>query len=150
MSSQIQDFYHGKNLFITGATGFVGIGLVEKLLRSCDVNTLYLLMRPKKGKSVQQRLEDFTKNLVFERLVEEKGQSIFSKIVPVAGDVGEENLGLSEIDREILVQNTHVVIHSAATLDFEATLKETVSINLLGTRRVLALAKSMPNIKVNK
>jgi len=64
MSSPVQDFYRGKNLFITGGTGFVGIGLVEKLLRSCDVGTIYLLMRPKKGKQIEERLQELTKNLV--------------------------------------------------------------------------------------
>ena len=37
---EIADFYNGQSAFITGATGFMGKVLVEKLLRSCPQITL--------------------------------------------------------------------------------------------------------------
>ena len=64
-SSPVRDFFRGKNIFITGATGFLGMALIEKLLRVCfDVGTVYVLIRPKKGKEVSTRLEEVTKNPV--------------------------------------------------------------------------------------
>jgi alcohol-forming fatty acyl-CoA reductase len=147
MASNVAEFYKNKNIFITGGTGFVGIALVEKILRSCpEVGKVYLLMRPKKGKEIQQRLEEFTKNPVFATLLEQQSNDIFKKLVAVAGDVGEENLGLSASDRLMLTSNINVVIHSAATLDFQASLKPTVFINLLGTRRVMDLCKDSKNL----
>lgn len=71
---------------------------------------------------------------IFERLIEEKSGSVFSKLEAVAGDVGQENLGLSNQDRQKLMENVNIVVHSAATLDFNETLRPTVNINLLGTR----------------
>lgn len=47
----------------------------------------------------------------------------------------------------MLIDNVNVVFHSAATLDFEATLKPTVEINLLGTRRVMQLCQQIKNLK---
>lgn len=63
--SSIAEFYRGRSVFITGATGFMGKVLVEKLLRSCPgVDQLYLLMRPSKGKDVSARLVEFIDNQV--------------------------------------------------------------------------------------
>ena len=79
--------------------------------------------------------------------MEQTTDDIFKKLKAVAGDVGEENLGLSKEDRQILIDNVNVVFHSAATLDFQASLKPTVIINLLGTRRVMELSSQIKNIK---
>lgn len=63
--SKIVEFYEGRSVFITGATGFMGKVLVEKLLRCCPgVSNLYLLMRPSKGKDVSCRLQEFIDNQV--------------------------------------------------------------------------------------
>ncbi len=57
--ASIAEYYAGKSVLITGATGFMGKVLVEKLLRSCpEVKALYLLVRPKAGQSMQQRVSD--------------------------------------------------------------------------------------------
>lgn len=86
---------------------------------------------------------------MYDKVKEVRGADIFQKLVAVAGDVGEDNLGLSPSDRRLLTENVSIVFHSAATLDFEAALKPTVSINLLGTRRVVQLCKDMSHLKVN-
>lgn len=46
----------------------------------------------------------------------------------------------------MLVNNVNIVIHSAATLDFQASLRPTVMINLLGTRQVMELCKQIKNL----
>lgn len=62
MKLTVKEYYAGKNIFITGATGFMGKVLVEKLLYSCsDLNKIYIMMRPKRGKLPKQRLEDMFK-----------------------------------------------------------------------------------------
>lgn len=60
---EIREFYSEKNILISGATGYVGKCLVEKLLRSCEsTGILYLLFRGKRGDSVEQRYEKFLNN----------------------------------------------------------------------------------------
>lgn len=55
--SQVAGLYVGQSAFVTGATGFVGKALVEKLLRSCpDIGRLYLLIRSKPNQDAGQRL----------------------------------------------------------------------------------------------
>lgn len=168
MTSQIEEFYKGKNIFLTGGTGFLGIAIIEKLLRSCpDIAGIYLLMRPKKGKEIQDRLVELTKNKVrisitgyllryvlirrlfqiFEKLLTIQSPEIFKKLYPISGDVSEENLGLSSTDRALLVDKINVVIHSAASLDFQEPLRPTVIINLLGTRQIMTLCSQMKSLK---
>lgn len=61
----IPAFYAGRSIFITGATGFLGKVLIEKLLRSCpDVVEIFVLIRPKKGLSVNDRLKKILNNKV--------------------------------------------------------------------------------------
>lgn len=58
----IGEYYAGKNIFLTGASGFIGKVLIEKLLRSCpNVNKIFMLMRPKKSQDIDQRVEEICK-----------------------------------------------------------------------------------------
>lgn len=59
-TSPVADFFCQRSIFITGATGFLGKVLVEKLLRSCpDVHKLYLLIRASKSASPDERLQTY-------------------------------------------------------------------------------------------
>lgn len=61
----IPEWFAGKCILITGATGFMGKVLVEKLLRDCpDVAQLYLLIRKKKGVEPAQRREEYVNHMV--------------------------------------------------------------------------------------
>ena len=66
----IPESFAGRSVLITGATGFIGKVLVEKILRCCpDVNKLYLLVRPgRKGDSIHKRLGQITKAKVCTKL----------------------------------------------------------------------------------
>lgn len=54
----IGEFYRGRSILVTGASGFIGKQLVEKLLRSCpDVDKIYLLLRPTRFYTAPARLQ---------------------------------------------------------------------------------------------
>ena len=58
----LKEFYKGKSILVTGASGFMGKVLIEKLLYSCsDLKQIFILVRPKRGKSVDQRLDEMFK-----------------------------------------------------------------------------------------
>ncbi|KAL6420856.1 hypothetical protein ACFW04_014381 [Cataglyphis niger] len=145
--SNIQSFYKDKTIFITGASGFMGKVLVEKLLYSCsDLNKIYVLMRAKRGCSFDNRLEDIFKLPLFQRIQTEKPQ-VLKKVIPFNGDICLDNLGLTDEQREHLINEVNVVFHCAATLRLEAKLKDAVEINLIGTKRILNLTKEMKHLK---
>ena len=58
-------FFTGKGILVTGATGFIGKVLIEKLLRCCpDLACVYCLIRPKNKQAIETRLEDITSSKV--------------------------------------------------------------------------------------
>ena len=59
LPNRVADMLAGRAILITGGTGFMGKVLLEKILRTCsDVDTIYLLIRAKKGKEPCQRVEE--------------------------------------------------------------------------------------------
>jgi fatty acyl-CoA reductase len=60
--SEVAEFFRGRSVFVTGASGFMGKVLLEKLLYCCsDLRTIYILMRSKRGKTPEQRAEEMFK-----------------------------------------------------------------------------------------
>ena len=79
----IPEYYEGKVIFLTGATGFMGKVLLEKLLRSCPgIATVYCLIRPKRGLSALERLEkQFTEEVNIVKCLKYWNSSEFMKSV---------------------------------------------------------------------
>lgn len=101
----IQEFYCNSNVFITGATGFLGRLLLEKLLRSCpDIVNIYVLVRNKCGRDAKERIEVLLQDPLF-NTVKGKDKTIAGKIVPFRGDCTLEDLGLKEEDKKVLCEN---------------------------------------------
>ena len=132
----------GKRFFVTGATGFLGTALVERIVRCVPEAEVTLLVRPGRRADAAARLaREVIKNDCFDRLRTELGDrfdgEVSRRVRAVAGDVGREGLGLDEEGTEALAR-AEVVIHSAATVSFDAPLTQAVEINLLGPSRVAA------------
>jgi fatty acyl-CoA reductase len=71
------------------------------------------------------------------------------KVVLVAGDFEKQGLGLSEVDRAVLVREVNIIFHCAATVRFDAKLWTAISINILGTKYMVDLAREMPHLQVS-
>lgn len=74
---------------------------------------------------------------------------IKQKVSYIKGDVFLPDMGLSEADRQILINEVNFVFHMAATIRFDETLKKAVLLNTRGTKLVIELAKQMKNLMVS-
>lgn len=119
---------------------------MEKLLRCCDVRTIYILVRSKKGKSMETRCEEIFDDIVFER-VKQCSPKFRHKIVAVCGDCVLPGLGIAAAERRMLAQEVNIVFHVAATVRFDEKLKLALGINVAGTREIMLLAREMPELK---
>lgn len=122
--------------------------MVEKLLFSCPgLKRIYVLIREKRGKSGEERIAEFSKLPLFERITKGKPE-VLKRMVPVYGDITKVDLGLSSDDLERLTKETNIIYHLAATVVFEAPLKIAVEMNIRGVDYVMQLAKRMTQLIV--
>ncbi|KAL0103256.1 hypothetical protein PUN28_017513 [Cardiocondyla obscurior] len=148
-AKSIPAFYVGQSILLTGSTGFLGKVFVEKVLRSCpDVREIFLVMRPKKGLSVAQRLEKILHLPLYEKLRNEQPDS-FKKLIPISGDAKEKDLGLSASDKQMLIERVTIVVHGAASVRFNNSLKFAILTNTRATRDMCILAQKMKNLVVS-
>ena len=143
----LAEAYRDKTILLTGGTGFLGTALVEKILRSLpDLGRLYLIVRPSKDKGADERFrKDMLGSAAFRRLRDELGDAfderVAEKVRILEGDVHAPSLGLGEDDLAELSENVDVVVHSAASVVFDAPLDAAVDSNVRGTVGLLKLAR---------
>ncbi|CAH1977799.1 unnamed protein product [Acanthoscelides obtectus] len=144
--TEIQKFYKGCNVFITGGTGFLGQILIDKLFRSTEINTLYLLIREKKGKNALARIDELFDDEIFDTLKKERPK-FKHQIQIISGDCALAGLGVSIKDRQTLISNVNIIFNGAATVNFDENLKTAYASNVNSSKEVIEMAKQMTNLK---
>ncbi|XP_025409428.1 fatty acyl-CoA reductase wat-like [Sipha flava] len=145
--SEIQSFYNDTTIFLTGATGFVGNLILEKLIRTCSgVKKIYILIREKKEKTTEERFKQLFEDPIFS-LMKKEQPNYLTKISVIIGDCSMPSLGIDEQNKEILKNEVNIVIHSAATVRFDEHLRTAVNININALQDILKLSKGIKNLK---
>jgi HAD superfamily hydrolase (TIGR01490 family) len=139
----IADELAGKRIAVTGATGFLGTALVERLLSGVPECRIVLLIRAGRRSSPKQRARrEIFRNDAFRGMLQDRGKDAFwdeieRRVDVIEGDVSLDGLGLTADGRRTLA-DCDIVIHSAATVSFDAPLDGAVEVNLLGPTRIVA------------
>ncbi|XP_024160388.1 alcohol-forming fatty acyl-CoA reductase isoform X2 [Rosa chinensis] len=140
-------YLSNKTILITGATGFLGMVLVEKILRvQPDVKRLYLLVRATDAESAAYRMKnEILGKELFKVLKETWGEDfdsfISQKVVVIPGDVSFENLGVKDvIIMENMCTEIQIIVSSAANTKFDERYDISLSINTFGVLHMLSFA----------
>ena len=134
-------------VLLTGCTGFVGKVVLEELARrrvELGVERVYVLIRPRRSKSAQERFEQNVATSPCFSRSEPDWQSI---CVPVAGDVTDAGLGISSTEAARMRQDVTHDIHCAASVKFDLPIAEAAVINIAGALEVLEFAESCPRLE---
>jgi thioester reductase-like protein len=122
-------------ILLTGATGFVGMAVLARLL-AAD-HEVHCLIRAADDAEADSRLR-----AVLQR-VEAPSTG---RAVALAGDLTAPRLGLGERHDEIAAR-VGTVIHSAASVSFDLPIEKARAINVAGTERVLDFASAVPDLQ---
>jgi len=128
-----------KNVFLTGATGFLGSHLTGRLLR--DGHHVTALARSSKNASAKSRVEEVLRDV---------GVTRFKNLRILEGDISLPQLGLNEAARAEITSSTNEVWHCAASLSFQQEDRaEIFRMNVDGMRNVLDLVKDIPGRRLH-
>lgn len=117
-------------IFLTGFPGFLGSGLVPKLVDRTDTETtIRCLVQPKFREQADQRVSDI-----------QAADDGVDRIELIEGDITEPDLGLATEAYADLQETTVEVYHLAAIYDLTMAREAGKSVNIEGTRHLLDFA----------
>jgi thioester reductase-like protein len=122
------------SILLTGATGFLGMEVLARLLEHDDREVL-ALVRAADTAAAEARLDG-----VLQRLWRDPAR-YRERVRAVPADLTRPGLGLSSGARAMLADRTGTVMHCAASIAFDLPLAEARQVNVEGTRQVIALAR---------
>jgi thioester reductase-like protein len=125
------------HVLLTGGTGFIGPFLMKSLLEQTQAN-IYVLVRASDEVQGRQRLK---------AAMESMGpcpaglmQMFEARVIPICGDLGQPNLGLTQDVWDFLTSEIDTVFHNGATVNYLFNYDRMREANVLGTNEVLRLA----------
>lgn len=131
-----------RHVLLTGATGFLGQAVLERLLADHPDTHVSVLIRPRGRNSAADRARSLRRKPVFgrwrERVGEEASEQAFAERVhAVEGDVSALTAALPE--------DVDTVIHCAGTVSFDPPIDEAFSTNVSGVTNLYSAVAALPS-----
>jgi long-chain acyl-CoA synthetase len=121
-------------VLLTGANGFIGSQIARRLLERPKTK-IFAMVKARNDVEAKIRLCNSWWDWG------DLKNSLSNKIIPIAGDVSKEKLGLNEKDYNHLGKNITHIIHCAAKWRFDTNFQELHKTNVDGTKNIISLAK---------
>ncbi len=125
------------HVLLTGGTGFIGPFLMKSLLEQTRAK-IYVLVRASDEEQGRQRLKAAMESM---GPCEAALMHLFeARVIPICGDLGQQNLGLAQDVWEFLANEVDTVFHNGATVNYLFNYDRMRDANVMGTNEVLRLA----------
>jgi thioester reductase-like protein len=125
------------HVLLTGGTGFIGPFLMKSLLEQTRAR-IHVLVRSSDGHQGKQRLRAAMESMG--PCPAELMQMFEARVIPVCGDLGQKELGLTRRVWDFLANEVDTVFHNGATVNYLLNYDRMRDANVLGTNEVLRLA----------
>jgi amino acid adenylation domain-containing protein/thioester reductase-like protein len=125
-----------QHIFLTGATGFLGVHLLHELLEKTSAN-IHCLVRAENVSEARNKLKN---KLSFYQLWNEQDSQ---RIIPIIGNLEKNLLGLSEKEFQDLASQIDMIYHSGASVNLIYPYSVLKPANVLGTQEILRLASQI-------
>jgi len=130
-----------REVLLTGATGFLGAHLLRELLATTDAR-VHCLVRARDDADARSRIRRSAQRY-------ELALRAADRVVPLAGDLAEPRLGLSDQAFRDLAHGVDVIYHAGALVNFIYPYQDLRAANVAGTREVIRLAGLYRGIPVH-
>ena len=127
------DMAAAQALFLTGATGFLGVFLLAELLERTRAD-IYCLVRAADEQQALARLQGQTGYYGLQDGID------WSRVIAVCGDLSEPRLGLSAMRYEEIAGRVEAIYHNGALVNFIQPYQALKAANVSGTEAVLRIA----------
>jgi thioester reductase-like protein len=123
-------------VLLTGATGFVGMEVLARLLEDGSDDSVLALVRGRDREEATARLG---------RVLDGLGADADARrrVRALPGNLTEPGLGLGSEDQMRVAESVTDIVHCAASISFTLPIDEARAINVEGTRRVLEVAERL-------
>ncbi|KAJ5970419.1 polyketide synthase/peptide synthetase [Penicillium vulpinum] len=112
--------YPAKAVVLTGATGYVGTGLLQALQDDTNITTIYCIaVRGGKDRNLAK---------------------IYSKVIVFEGDLTHPKLGLSDAEAETIFSTADAIIHNGADVSHLKSYRSLKAANFEATSKLVELA----------
>ncbi|GAE63580.1 amino acid adenylation domain-containing protein [Chryseobacterium indologenes] len=121
-------------IFLTGATGFIGIHLLQELLDTTDAD-IHCLVRAQDDFHAMEKIDRCFKQFHISTKSEQR-----PRIIPVIGDLALPSLGLSDQTFKMLAEKADIIYHSGSSVNFIEPYSYMKAPNVEGLREIIKLA----------
>lgn len=149
----IRETLAGKELLVTGVTGFLGkVWLSELLCRVPEIGHVHVLIRPSSKMSAQARFEHAAeRSPAFRPVREAQGKNyeafLRERVSVISGDISKPKCDLESRVITQLSKRIDAVVHFAGLTDFDPDPRLAMNINVFGALNLADLTAKLKKAK---